>query len=262
MASYSKTGTKTIAKALSILGYNIYDFEEHFLYHHDQWQQIFNGQDPIPIFKKMYKNVDAIMDVPTYHYWQQISQAFPEAKILFVERDADKWVKSVISMFEIINDTRWFDQAWKRTLARPLIYCLSPTLLKFSDWMDTTFTQAIGPNLDTIGKPNNQDRFSRSNMKTLYEKHSCHVKMLAPKDRFLVFEMKQGWEPLCEFLEKEVPKNVEFPHSNQKGSIVGDIYDGGDNRKGRAVINREIRNRMGIFLSVVCAVVAIYFVAR
>jgi sulfotransferase family protein len=35
-----------------------------------------------------------------------------------------------------------------------------------------------------------------------------------PPDRLLVYEVKEGWEPLCEFLGAEVPKNKPFPHLN------------------------------------------------
>ena len=255
MAGYSKTGTKTMAKLFEILGYNVYDFEEHFLYHYDEWQRIFNGEDPVPIFREMYKDVDTIMDVPVYHYWQQISEAFPEAKIILIERDTEKWKASVIAMFKIVNETRWFKQPM-RTIMRPFLNGLSPTLVRFTDWLDFTFEQSIGPNVDTIGEK--KDRFSRSHMHRMYEKHNEHVKAKAPKDKFLNFSLKDGWGPICKFLGKPVPK-VEFPHSNQKGSIVGDIYEGMDNRKGRVVIESEIKKSLGSLISMTVLCGAAYF---
>ena len=240
MAGYSKTGTKTMAKVLEILGYNTYDFEEHFLYHYEEWQQIFNGADPVPLFKEMYKNVDAIMDVPTYHYWEQIAEAFPEAKIVLVERDTEKWKNSVVAMFKIINEVRWFRQPM-RTIMRPFLKVLSPTMVRFADWLDYTFEQSIGKNVDSIGEK--KDNFSRSNMTRLYEKHNAHVKAKADPKRLINFKLNDGWEPLCKFLGKPIPKQ-DFPHSNKKGGIVNDIYGGMDNRKGRAVIEAEIKGRI------------------
>ena len=38
-------------------------------------------------------------------------------------------------------------------------------------------------------------------------------------DRVLIFNLKQGWDPLCEFLDKEVPKKP-FPWLNKGGSAV------------------------------------------
>ena len=35
-----------------------------------------------------------------------------------------------------------------------------------------------------------------------------------PADRLLVYDVKEGWEPLCEFLGVEVPEGKPFPHLN------------------------------------------------
>ena len=44
-----------------------------------------------------------------------------------------------------------------------------------------------------------------------------HVKRTVPKSRLLVFESKQGWEPLCKFLN--VPKPEEpYPYVNDSGA--------------------------------------------
>ena len=95
VAGYSKTGTKTMNMVLSELGYeNIYDFQEHFYYHRSHWNDIYNGADPVPIFKKIYANVDVVIDCPSYIFWREILEAFPDAKVILVERDPEKWVKS------------------------------------------------------------------------------------------------------------------------------------------------------------------------
>ena len=65
-----------------------------------------------PFFQEMFKDVDAIMDMPGYLYWEQIAEAFPEAKVILVERDENKWVESLIGMFKIIGDRRWFSFYW------------------------------------------------------------------------------------------------------------------------------------------------------
>ena len=46
-----------------------------------------------------------------------------------------------------------------------------------------------------------------------------------PEDRLLVWDPKEGWEPLCEFLEMDVPEQP-LPHVNdtenfQKNLIMG-----------------------------------------
>ena len=34
-----------------------------------------------------------------------------------------------------------------------------------------------------------------------------------PKDQLLIFNVKDGWEPLCSFLGKDIP-DKKFPHKN------------------------------------------------
>jgi len=48
----------------------------------------------------------------------------------------------------------------------------------------------------------------------LYNQWLEEVKQTVPKDRLLIFNGKQGWKPLCEFLEVPIPENP-FPHENE-----------------------------------------------
>ena len=81
VAGYSKTGTKTMNAALTELGYNVYDYLESFLYQEKKWMRILNGQGSAADFKRMYENVDAVVDYPAYLFWKEIHEAFPESKV-------------------------------------------------------------------------------------------------------------------------------------------------------------------------------------
>ena len=82
VAGYAKTGTKTMVVALSELGYNVYDFMDHFWYHGDKWAKILSsGGGSIEDFKEMYQSVDVVTDSPPYKFWEEILQAFPDAKV-------------------------------------------------------------------------------------------------------------------------------------------------------------------------------------
>ena len=83
VAGCSKTGTKTMNSALTELGFKVYDTMEHLLHHCDNWIKIFKGKGSITDFKRMYENVDAVVDVPALLYWYEIHQAFPDAKVRF-----------------------------------------------------------------------------------------------------------------------------------------------------------------------------------
>jgi len=81
VAGYQKTGTKSTNNALRILGYNVYDFIEHYWFHYEQWMKIFTTGSTAIDFRQMYENVDVVIDSPSYFFWEQIHEAFPDAKV-------------------------------------------------------------------------------------------------------------------------------------------------------------------------------------
>ncbi|ETI25888.1 hypothetical protein G647_02665 [Cladophialophora carrionii CBS 160.54] len=52
----------------------------------------------------------------------------------------------------------------------------------------------------------------------MYRLHNQQVHDLVPKDRLLEYNVKQGWETLCRFLEVGVP-DASFPILNEGASI-------------------------------------------
>jgi len=52
-----------------------------------------------------------------------------------------------------------------------------------------------------------------------YRQHCSYVKNNCPKEQLLVYDFKQGWEPLCKFLDKPIPSEP-FPHENKKGGVT------------------------------------------
>lgn len=52
----------------------------------------------------------------------------------------------------------------------------------------------------------------------MHSAHNAMVKAGIPAERLLVYSVKEGWEPLCTFLGKEVP-DVEFPRINDTQSL-------------------------------------------
>ena len=81
LAGMPKTGTKSVKRALTMLGYNVYDVEENFENLYEEWTKIMTVGGEIEDFKKMYENVDATCDVPACYYWEEMHKAFPEAKV-------------------------------------------------------------------------------------------------------------------------------------------------------------------------------------
>jgi len=51
-----------------------------------------------------------------------------------------------------------------------------------------------------------------------YRKHVSHVIATVPKENLLVWDLKEGWEPLCKFLNKPIP-DQPIPHDNKTGDF-------------------------------------------
>ena len=78
-----KTGTKSMSKALKVLGYDcIYDYEEQYLYLWDLWKKFFNGTVTDTDIYNALKDIDVLIDGPTILFWSEIYHVFPDAKVL------------------------------------------------------------------------------------------------------------------------------------------------------------------------------------
>jgi hypothetical protein len=53
----------------------------------------------------------------------------------------------------------------------------------------------------------------------VFKNHIEEVQQIVPAERLLIFEAKQGWEPLCSFLDVPVPADKPYPHRH-KGTLV------------------------------------------
>jgi hypothetical protein len=59
----------------------------------------------------------------------------------------------------------------------------------------------------------------RDFMVDTFNRHNAEVQRTIPKDRLLVYEASQGWEPLCKFLEVPVPA-TPFPRVNSREEMA------------------------------------------
>ena len=72
-----------------------------------------------------------------------------------------------------------------------------------------------------------------------------------------MYNVKQGWKPLCDFLGCEIPTVTLVPHENIKGEIAEVPLS--ETRSGRQVI-MEIQRAPIVILSVILVIVGSFFV--
>jgi Sulfotransferase domain len=137
----------------------------------------------------------------------ELMAAYPDAKIILSVRDnVDVWHKSV-------TDTLWASQ-WAFGMPKTTYQA---------------FMQLFIPKPAGIKVPQCIYKYTYLNNhpekgREAYLRHNAHVRAVAPKDKFLEFNVKQGWGPLCEFLEVPVPK-IPFPRVNDTATFLSFIED-------------------------------------
>src|SRR5919112_3095268 len=62
----------------------------------------------------------------------------------------------------------------------------------------------------------------RAHVMAVCAAHNQAVREEIGPDRLLVFDVKEGWEPLCAFLGVPVPDGEAFPHLNDTAEFKAD----------------------------------------
>ena len=200
-AGLSKTGTKSLAAALRILGFTVFDYDEHRDFHTDEWFDVYY-EGKLPDFASMYKDVDAVTDIPPAFWFEEIYEAFPDAKVILSLRDSEEvWAKSWAKQNEMLQSFGGlFNRAviWFWIIARRI--CGKRTFIRL---VNSACHAAYG----------SVNSKSTVLFKKKYREHNERVKAVIPREKLLIYNVKQGWKPLCEFLGCDVPE-MEFPKEN------------------------------------------------
>jgi len=194
-AAIQRTGTMSTQKALDILGLKAYhmvetarNFENGHL---DQWNALFEGTGT-PDWDELFKDYEATTDNPACFFWKEMMEAFPDAKVLLNVRNPERWCDSVLKILEIEDSLEKF---------------------RFLPRFDGVHRVLVNSQMNFFGG----DR-SRENLIESFNQYIEEVKATVPPERLLVYRVRDGWEPLCEFLGVPVP-DVPFPHLNSTGEV-------------------------------------------
>ena len=217
----------------------MFNSQEHFIhFHRDQWLDIY-FEGSAPDFVSMYKDIDAVTDVPPAFRFQEIYEAFPDAKVILSLRDnEDVWVQSWAKENELFLSLGGL--LTRVLISWPLIIthriCGKRTGFELAN--EVLFAAFLSVN-------------SKSTVlfKKKYREHNERVQAVIPKEKLLIYNVKQGWKPSCEFLGCDVP-DLEFPRENVGLSTT---------RRRLSAITK--RRKRGIFaiLAIFGSLLAVYF---
>lgn len=143
-------------------------------------------------WQRFFRKYHSVVDWPTCSFYKELMAEYPDAKILLNVRDPEKWYDS---MYETI---------WAIQPAFPFWF---PGIVK-------EIHDEIIWNRNLQGAFNDRQETIR-----LYKEWIEEVKKTVPAERLLVYDVKEGWKPLCDFLGVPVPKKP-FPHINERRNII------------------------------------------
>jgi Sulfotransferase domain len=206
-AGFGRTGTTSLKAALETLGLDpCYHMTEVFAHprHAEGWRSAWRGA-PVD-WDAILGPYEAAVDWPACTFYEELMERYPEAKVLLSVRDPERWYESTrTTIYELSRVL-----AGSRT-ARVAFGLVS--LLAFGGFARSGAGDEIIWN-GTFG-----GRFEdKTHAIEVLERHNEEVKRRVPPERLLVYEVKEGWGPLCEFLGVPDP-DEPFPHLNDAAEM-------------------------------------------
>jgi hypothetical protein len=137
----------------------------------------------------IYDGFESAVDWPTAGFFRELYEAYPSAKFVLTHRSPESWTASFSeTIYKLLGGRAeapeemqpWLDMAY-RVIERT----------GFPDGLDA----------DELGKA--------------FSAHNEAVKATIPESQLLVYQVKEGWEPLCDFLGVPVPDGP-FPRTNDR----------------------------------------------
>ena len=198
-AGFGRTGTMSLKFALEKLRIGpCYHMREVVSRpsHIKLWYDISRGEHPN--WNRLFSGFNSAVDFPVCLFYKQLINIFPEAKFILTLRDFDTWyistANTIYKVPSILPD--WFEK---------VVYPIRMFIV-------------MQVNLIWVGlfKNNFSDRDST---KLVYYEHIESVKKIIPADKLLIYNVKEGWEPLCEFLDVDVP-DIPFPKVNDTAEMI------------------------------------------
>jgi hypothetical protein len=171
---FGRTGTDSMREALDMLGFGPCHHMYEVNSNEEQkrlWRAFVKGA--ATGWDQLFAGYVSCVDWPSAHYWPELIRAYPQARVILTYRSPESWWAS-----------------FEKTIVEGLRQSTDPASLGLTLIRDKVFG----------GKPDD-----RAHAMALYEANVKAVRATVPKERLLVHELGDGWEPLCAHLRVAVP---------------------------------------------------------
>ncbi|HEX6289914.1 MAG TPA: sulfotransferase [Herpetosiphonaceae bacterium] len=228
-AGFGRTGTSSLQAALEQLGFGkCYHMREVFVHPEHPWMWLAATEGRPVNWDALFAGYQATVDWPGCTFYRQLMAHYPDAKVLLSVRDPAKWYTSALNT--IYSSHRPSLENW--------LFRLNPR------------TRHKWRMINNIWKATFHGRFEdQAYAIDVFKRHNAEVQRAVPAERLLVYDVKQGWEPLCRFLGVPVP-DTPFPHLNDTAEFQ------------QMVARRERRARLTVGAAASLAVLGAVLLAR
>jgi hypothetical protein len=200
-AGFGRTGTMSLKAALERLGFgpcfHMIDLirDSTPLPH---WQAAADGEKVD--WTEALDGWESTIDWPGCTFWEEMAEIWPDAPVLLSVRDPEAWYRSTYNSIHEAKEMALRGELQGNTEEPP-----DPAVMQMINGL--------------IWKGTFKGRFTDKEFALeVFRRHNEDVKSKVPADRLLVYEIKQGWGPLCDFLGVEVP-GEPMPHLNDTESF-------------------------------------------
>jgi hypothetical protein len=201
-AGLGRTGTHSLTAALERLGYGPCHTMLGMLEHPEQvplWRRAAAGE-PVN-WREVYAGYRSSVNLPGSRFWREITTAFPEVKVILTVRDPDRWYESS-----------------QRSIYPAATAPVPPGSTEAFEEMRAMSREVVWDSLFD-GRFEDRDHALR-----VFHEHNEAVTREVEAARLLVFDVADGWPPLCGFLGVPVP-DAPFPHRNDHAQFTSLIHE-------------------------------------
>ncbi len=201
-AGFGRTGTTSLKAALETLGFgSAYHMTEVFTHpeHVHFWEAARRGERVD--WEEFFSGYGVAVDWPACAFYAELMEAFPEAAVILTVRDPERWYESTRKTIYGMHRISSGPAPLRSAFAIAGLFAPGVTgIARLADgivWRDTF-----------------DGRFEdRRHAIETFHRHNEEARRKVPPERLLVYDVREGWAPLCDFLGVEVP-DEPFPHLN------------------------------------------------
>jgi hypothetical protein len=190
-AGFGRTGTMSLKLALEQLGLGrCYHMVEVFQIPAAPEQWRLAADAPPGDWDAIFEGYSATVDWPGATFYREMADHYPQAKVILTQRDPEAWFASTQATI-FANDMGGDDDSPFPRMAKAV-----------------------------IGRLFDQRLHDHDHVIDVYLRHNAEVQRVIPPERLLVYEVAQGWRPLCDFLNLPTPDGP-MPKVNTTEEFVG-----------------------------------------